>query len=314
MAPDPCSAVTQWDGRSSVVCHVAVIDEATARVLSARPDRENIDLLFKRTDAVALSSSSQVPWARSVIVYPEQRQDTPVDLKNLAALTGLRRLQVRNALVRRVEVAWDFHELRRLHAHAAVAVAVDLSGARACAELRELSLGGAVVDLRPLASLVKLESLSLPGDQSDLSALSGLSRVSHLTLRVKSTTDLAPLAGLTGLHELVISGAPLPKLVQAVAPLPRLTRRLLQDDMKVRDVRPLRGLERLELIELGGTRVTDVAPLQALPALKTLRLWNTPVKNVRALLAFPALEQVSLPEGTPAADLAELRQQRPRWF
>lgn len=307
---DPCGSVSQYGGQRQLVCKVEVTDDAIAEVMSARADRERATLLFTSNDPTQLASVNKVPWARSVLIYPDSK-DAVTDLRELAALTQLQKLYVKG-LVREVEDAWQFSELVDLHA--VEKGEIDLSGAAALRNVTSLSVGGTVRDLSPLAQLTSLETLMLPGGLTDLSPLTSLPRLSSLTLGVAPKTSLAPLTKLAALDELVIGGTTTTTLVPAIEPLPKLTRLFLVGDKGPVDTRPLAKLTRLELLNFGELPVEDLAPLKSLPALKNLSVWNGQVKDLKVVLEFPALQHVLLPKDAPLAVSEELRRARPDLF
>ncbi|MDP3153148.1 MAG: hypothetical protein Q8N23_10785 [Archangium sp.] len=306
---DPCAKVRQHSGREELVCTVDLIDEPLAALLSKRPDRDEVQLLFTTTDPFKLASAARVAWVRSVLIYPEQGSAS-ADLRQLHSLRGLRSLNVRSALVREVEDAWAFPELTTLYA--VESGTVELTGAPRT--LRDLSVGPVIDDLRPLAALTSLEQLELPGKHHQLAGLSSLVRLESLSIVVSEKAELTPFSQLTALRELSIRGASLPALAAATEKLPHLTRLFLDGDDQAVDTKALGRLRQLQLLDFGSLPVTDLAPLQALPALKELSLWNAKVKDLEVLLAFPALGRVMLPKDTPDAVRTELRRQRPTWF
>ncbi len=308
---DPCTKVRQHSGREELVCTVDLIDEPLAALLSNRPDRDELQLLFTTTDPLKLASAARVPWVRSVLIYPDKDPAAPAaDLRQLHALRELRSLNVRSALVREVEDAWSFPRLTTLYA--VESGTVELAGAPRT--LRDLSVGPVVDDLRPLAVLTSLEQLDLPGLHHELAGLAPLAELESLSIVVSGKADLSPLSRLTALRELSIRGASLPALAAATEKLPQFTRLFLDGDEPSVDTKALSRLTQLQLLDFGSLPVTDLAPLQALPALKELSLWNAKVKDLAVLLAFPALGRVRLPKDTPDAVRIELRKQRPTWF
>jgi hypothetical protein len=78
-------------------------------------------------------------------------------------------------------------------------------------------------------------------------------------------SDLSPLAGLTSLQRLDLSGT------------------------QVSDVAPLAGLSSLQRLDLSGTQVSDVAPLAGLTSLQSLGLMSTQVSDVAPLAGLSNL-------------------------
>jgi hypothetical protein len=131
---------------------------------------------------------------------------------------------------------------------------------------------------------------------------------------VTPKADLSPLSDLPRLRELVIRGGRVERLAAALAASPSFTRLFLDGDRAVKDVRPLRKLVRLELLNLSETAVTDVSPLAELPNLQVLKIWNAPVRDIRVLARFPALRDVLLSPEVSDADRRWLREQRPGMY
>src|SRR5271157_3096181 len=105
----------------------------------------------------------------------------------------------------------------------------------------------------------------VPPEVAELVWLKSLSLANNNRL-----TDLAPLAGLSALHELNISGT------------------------QVIDLAPLAGLSALRSLSAKGTRVSDLAPLAGLSALRSLRVWNTRITDLAPLASLFALQRLDV--------------------
>jgi hypothetical protein len=105
-------------------------------------------------------------------------------------------------------------------------------------------------------------------------------------------SDLSPLAGLSGLQSLVLSGAP----IVDMSPLAGLKtlQSLYLEDTQVFDVSPLAGLDSLRILTLDGTRVNNVEPLAGLTSLQTLSLDRTKVVDVSPLARLSRLTILGL--------------------
>lgn len=97
-------------------------------------------------------------------------------------------------------------------------------------------------------------------------------------------TDLAPLANMTTLERVLLTGA-------------------------FDDVRPLATLPRLTKLDLSYCRVTDCSALQACSLLTTVDLRNTDVSDLGFALALPALTTLGITKAAAAspATIATLR-------
>lgn len=102
--------------------------------------------------------------------------------------------------------------------------------------------------LPELADLKDLEALSLHGEFLSLAPLAGLSGLKSLEISGMRGADLTPLSGLTQLTSLDLSG------------------------FEYVDLAPLSGLAQLTLLDLSGLRLVDLAPLSGLTQLTSLDL------------------------------------------
>lgn len=127
--------------------------------------------------------------------------------------------------------------------------------------------------------------------------------VTKLEFRSVGTLDLWPLAVLTNLETLVISGARLGSL-SALSGLDRLTT-LRLDNVGVDDLSFLAPLTSLRELSLSQALVEDIAPLAALRSLRLLILSYTPVRDISPLKACEALEILSL-SGTRIEEFSPL--------
>ncbi len=138
---------------------------------------------------------------------------------------------------------------------------------------------------------------------TDLAPLAGMTGLSGLFLNRTMVRDVAPLAGLTGLGRLSL------KLtrVSDVAPLAGLTglTSLILSFTPVADIAPLAGMTALESLYLTGTLVADLAPLAGLTRLERLDLGGTQVVDLTPLAGLTRLRSLEL-ASTAVADLVPL--------
>ncbi len=160
-------------------------------------------------------------------------------------------------------------------------------------------------DLRPLEGLLRLQGLTLAGnhDISDLGPLAHLTALRDLQLSGR-ITDLRPLRNLRDLQRLTIHHRGL-KNLEPLAGLSEL-QALDVSGSKVRDLSSLSALVHLHSLDLSGTRVVDLRPLSRLPQLETLDLTLTHVSDLRPLAGSTRLRSLSLNQ-TAVADLTPLR-------
>ncbi|MBW2456659.1 MAG: hypothetical protein JRI68_19240 [Deltaproteobacteria bacterium] len=109
---------------------------------------------------------------------------------------------------------------------------------------------------------------------------------------VPAVHDVAPLAGLTQLEELIIHHCP----IRDVTPLAGMTqlRELSLAFTPVADLAPLAGLTSLTELDLRRTEITDLAPLANLTQLQLLRTAGSPLAEGAAQALQQALPQVQI--------------------
>ncbi len=171
------------------------------------------------------------------------------------------------------------------------------------ATLTSLEAHHGVRDLTGLESATNLTRLVINGPISDLSPLAGLTRLNHLELSGTSVSDLSPLADLTQLNHLSLDRAP----VSDLSPLAGLAQLeyLNLSGASVSDISPLAGLNRLTDLFLYGNPVSDLSPLAGLTQLESLGLSNTPISDLSPLEGLTQLWSLGLP-GASVSDLSFL--------
>lgn len=125
-------------------------------------------------------------------------------------------------------------------------------------------------DITPLAALKHLHTLNLYGPHlENLSGLSGATSLKRLILNsdIEQAVDASPLANLTNLVDLSIGMS-----LADVAPLASLShlQRLQLSGSKISDISSLAALQHLQTLKIIGTNVTDVSALSSLSSLKKL--------------------------------------------
>lgn len=159
-------------------------------------------------------------------------------------------------------------------------------------------------DLEPLTELDVYHS-----DVADITGLEYCVNLDNLNLRFNTISDLTSLAGLTSLTVLDVSHNPLPG---HVAPLAGLTglHELYLCETDLEDISALGGLTALVVLELWGNDITDVTPLGALTQLQVLKLSSNHVTDVAPLAGLTALQELALSSNgvTSIAPLAGLSQ------
>ena len=125
------------------------------------------------------------------------------------------------------------------------------------------------IDLSPLKKLTKLEFLDIRNtDVRNIEILSEFHNLQHLAISKKNAPDM-------GIRQ-----------VQKIRTL---------------DLKPIKGLTKLNYLELFGMPVNDIQPLVGLSDLKYLDLTYTEIKDIEPLFKLKNLEYLGL-RGTPAIE------------
>jgi len=247
------------------------------------------------------------------------------DLKPLASLSQLQRLNLRNTQVSDLKPLASLSQLQTLFLSGtdvsdlkllaslsqlqgldlAFTQVSDLKPLASLSQLQRLQLGSTQVsDLKPLASLSQLQSLGLKNTQvSDLKPLASLSQLQTLYLDFTQVSDLKPLASLSQLQTLFLSGTDVSdlKLLASLSQLQGLDLAFTQ----VSDLKPLASLSQLQTIYLDFTQVSDLKPLASLSQLQSLGLKSTQVRDLKSLASLSQLQWLDLRE-TQVSDLKPL--------
>ena len=171
---------------------------------------------------------------------------------------------------------------------------------------------GDSVKPNPFSRLTNLKKLSLSGlsKLDDLSPLAGLTNLQTLRISGTKVTDLTPLSELTSLQSLYVSGTQ----VSNLTPLSGLTSLQTLDisRMPVTDLTPLSELTSLQELNVSGTKVTDLTPLSGLANLQTLDVSGMQVSDLTPLSGLTSLQSLYVSgwwvtDLTPLAGLASLQ-------
>ncbi len=166
--------------------------------------------------------------------------------------------------------------------------------------LRTLNLDGAgISSLAGLEEAVSLESLSLGGNAPaaggeplDLSPLAGLTSLRTLLLSGTAVRDLSPLSGLSSLEQLWLDGNGLSD-ISTLSALGSLIYLHLGDN-RIADLSALAGLSKLRRLWLPGNMVADVSALAGLRALTRLDLSRNRVADASPLRGLTRLSWLRL--------------------
>ena len=196
------------------------------------------------------------------------------DLRPLAGLTQLTSLNINRNPVASLEPLGKLPHLQQLFA-AKIREPLDVTPLGSAAQLELLDLGGDTVpDLAPLAGATKLRKLILrqgsvgaPGSVAALTSLTELDATAVFD-------DVAPLAGLTGLRLLRVSGKTLAH------------------------VSALGVLENLQLLDITSAGVTELGFVQNMSQLASLSAYNNEISDISSLAGLGELRSVVL-NGNP---------------
>ncbi len=170
------------------------------------------------------------------------------------------------------------------------------------------SVDASIQDLTGLQLATNLESFvvrwSFDGLLSDLSPLAGLTNLKRLSVSGKSITDLSPFVGLINIEELVLFST----TVSDLSPLAdlRKMKRLYFNHAPVSDLSPLAGLTNLEKLEIFYAESPSLAPLKGLVELKKLSVGRSGISDISPLAGLVNLEELELFDNNQIADVSPL--------
>ena len=145
---------------------------------------------------------------------------------------------------------------------------------------------------------------------SDVEQLAYMVNLTRLYLQVqRQISDITPLAGLTNLTELSLSGS----RINDISPLAGLTNLTVLSLVwtQINDISPLERLTNLTFINLHQSQVSDISPLARLTNLTSLNLTDSQISDITPLAGLTSLRSLSLTGNqisdiTPLAELTNL--------
>ena len=169
-----------------------------------------------------------------------------------------------------------------------------------------------ITDLTGLEHAHYLSSLDLRGNTntvSDFSPLAGLTNLKSLNLSGSFLTDISSLIGLTDLEDLGLSGSNLSD-ISPLAHLTNLTRLSLSSN-NLSDISPLVNLTGLAVLDLDGNNLSDISPLANLTGLGALYLSSNNISDVSPLANLTNLTRLwishnNISDVSPLANLTHL--------
>ena len=197
--------------------------------------------------------------------------------KNISDLTGLE-------FARNLEELWIKDNPLR-----------DLSPISKCTNLKILGTQGTpILDFSPLAGLTKLEWLWLQVDSSakDIAPLANLTNLQELVFYGGDVVDISALANLRELRNLTFKH----NAVVDISPIARLTKLefLSLHNNRIVDISPLRNLTKLRVLVIDGGdgRISDLSPLSKLTNLKDLDIGNCKISDLSSLAGLTQLRDL----------------------
>ncbi len=144
---------------------------------------------------------------------------------------------------------------------------------------------------------------------SDISPLAGLTDLTGLGLSGNNISDISPLAGLTKLRWLWLYG----NSISDFSPLTRLTdlTGLGLSDNNISDISPLAGLTNLTGLNLSDNNISDISPVAGLTNLTELDLWGNNISDISPVAGLTKLTGLGLSDNnishiSPLAGLTNL--------
>ena len=170
--------------------------------------------------------------------------------------------------------------------------------------------GSGIRDLTGIGFATRLRSIRLYGQELDnIAPLAGLVGVRELLLQNNRIHDVTPLAGLRGLNLLVLDDND----IVDIAPLARLPdlQGLYVGQNAITDISPLANATNLDILSLYDNSIADIRPLEHLRGLAILNLTGNRVSDLSPLAALTSLINLLLPYNriddiSPLAGLTDL--------
>jgi hypothetical protein len=166
-------------------------------------------------------------------------------------------------------------------------------------------------DVPLTATSLSLTSRRNPSALAEISEISQLIYLEELALAWTGITDISPLAGLTNLKVLNLTGN---RGVTDWTPLAGLTKltTLNLSTNSITDLTPLSGLINLTSLDLDGNDIADLSPLTGMANLTDLWLQNNRrLQDVTPLHNMHSLRRIWLPRSVPINAVGDLRRALP---
>ena len=256
---------------------------------------------FDGDDDLSAPSESQLDRLLGVEVVRLNNQG----VKSIEAVRPLRKLRVLDVGWSRVETIEPLSEHTELEQlDISVSRVVDLSPLAGLSKLRSLAIDSLdVTDLKVLAPLSALEELSVTSiAATSLSGVEQLPRLRFLNANASQVRDISALAHAPCLERVMLSWLDIPDLSPLAGAHALRVLELNQSGLGHVD---LRGLERLETLELCASRLADPSVLKHLVGLRHLKFNETRLGDLSFARELKQLRTLNI-SGTDVVDLTPL--------
>ena len=162
----------------------------------------------------------------------------------------------------------------------------EMATLRSLIATREIYKSGGVADLEGIQYAKNLLELDLDANYWDAAR--------HRWFNLNDLSDLSPLAGLTKLQILDLSGSN--DSITDLSPLSGLAdlRKLWLWNARVQNLQPLAGLTELESLDLGSNdHLSDLSPLSGLTNLRQLYVYNSSISDIAPLANLTNLQDLN---------------------
>lgn len=140
----------------------------------------------------------------------------------------------------------------------------------------------------------EIQELTLPDEVKSLDDLPLFTGLLSLSAHSLAGVDLTPIASLTTLRTLDLSGCTLSSsMLELIGTLPELTS-LNLSQCAIDSINPLVGLTELKYLNISDNTVSDLTALSAMTQMEELYLSNNPITTITYLSSCPALRVLSI--------------------
>lgn len=283
--PDGISRMSAYEVRVTKLTDAAVsfLNEGDFKKESFRVRLE------RSIDADDLQALAKMPWIRTLVL---PAIENPPDSAFLKPLVELRQIQFRGLNLPDYSALAELPELREVDFQGGTMQRIDWVAKLPKLEDLNLHQVATIEDYGPLAGLKQLKKLSLAGHKKGPEVLapvvSTLANLEVISLAFYPGEDLDMIKNCSELRE-----------VDCI-----FSRNLVE-------ISALRNLQKLERLNLWGTKVEDLSALAACKNLKVLNLTDTPAGDLSPLYGCSELLSLTVHEDFPAQAIEDLKKRLP---